>query len=214
MARKKLIPLPCLAVLNEKELILIRRVQSVTEVALVERRDGVITFFLHQLGCSEAQGIAFIQAIAHWVAAKVVTAAASHDRPLARVAALTATTLIVSIIQVRQTQNMPKLMAEGADAVHAAVIPFPARNFGRAGIQAKAHAIQSRRPIQVIHVRPQVVLIVTAVVGRQACHQEEDHVHVAVTVGIVIAVVDFVIKSCQSGIEDLISVVGTLGITA
>ena len=130
MAGKELVPLAALTVLDEEELILVRRVETVSDVATVQRFNLQSASRIDQNRRGETQCITLIEAVSHRVAAKVVAAATRHDRPLTGVAALSTAAAVIGVVEVGQTQHMTELVAEGADAVDIAVITRPTGDFG------------------------------------------------------------------------------------
>ena len=159
------VPLAGLAVLDEEELVGGGCVEPVSRVATVNGLKGVGALGINQLRRGESQGVALIQAVTHRIAPEVVPAAASHDRPSARIAALASRAIVVGVIEVGQSQHVTELVTEGADAVDVGIVILPSGNLGRAGIEPEVHAVMGLVLPQVVHVGPQVALIVTAVVG-------------------------------------------------
>ena len=145
MTREVSVPLARLAVLDEEELFLGGCVEAVTDIALVERLHRVDAFLVNEAWRGESQSIALIQAVTHGVAAVVIAAAARHDGPFTRIAALAAAAAIIGVIEVGQAQHVSELVAEGADAVHVRPVAFPTGNLGGAGIQTEPHIIQPGR---------------------------------------------------------------------
>ena len=204
--RQILVPFTLLAVFDQEELVGVRGIEAVALVALVERRQGDFGARVDDHGGCKPQGITLIQAISHRIAPEVAATAARHDGPFTGVAALAATAAVVGVIQVGQSQHMTKLMAEGADAVHIAPVAFPSGYLGRASIQAEVDTIVGWRFVKVEHVRPQVVLVVAAVVGREACHEKEDHIYFSVPIGVIVVEVNCGIDGIEGGIKDGVGV--------
>ena len=210
-AGQVLVPLDALAVLDQEELILVGGVQAVTHIALFKGRqlDGPLS--IDERGLRKAQGIAFIQAVASRVAAVVVLEAARHDGPGQRVGMVHATTAVtVGIIEVGQAQAMAELMADGTDTgnivVNNIVLILFTNHVGRAGIELEVHTIEHGRVSEILHVGPQVIPVVGAVVRTVAGHQEEHHVGCAVLIGVILAEIHFGVKCLESGKEDRVAV--------
>ena len=71
-----------------------------------------------------------------------------------------------------------------------------------------------RGVIEVEHVGPQVILVVAAVVGREASNEKEYHIHITVTIGVIVIEVNSGVDGIDSGVEDSISIAGSAGVSA
>ena len=117
MAGNIRIPTGPLPILDGEELFINRSAQDVTLARCVHGIEHIGTLAGDGFGISPPQSITLIESVARRTTTIIVIAATSHNVPSIGMVALAATTSVVGIIKVGQTQHMAELVAHGTDAL-------------------------------------------------------------------------------------------------
>ena len=173
------------------------------------RIEGVGAGFGEHLGGEETESVALKAGVAHRSATVAQIATTSHHVPPSGVVALSVG-FIVGVVDIAQANHVGEFVANGADAIkNNGALRLPSVALGGAGIGAILHAIVAPKSVarQRRFVRPEIIGIVAGIVGTKARCNEVNHIHIAITVGIVFAIIYRRIK----GLEGFIECRGSIG---
>ena len=111
--------------------------------------------------------------------------------------------LVVGVVHIGQAEHMTELVAHGAYALKQRGVFIIVEQLGGAGIQVESLAVEARTGHQVTrHVRPQQAAIMTVHMRTHAGNDEKHHVHNAVVVGVILAVVHLAVRQVQGAAKD------------